>query len=183
MQSPLDKRATLVRYEISPGLPAWKCPTSGGLWINGKEYWNWLRNQPNFPNVRQSIEGCDVQVEDTDRVLISPTSGRLMTKFRVGKGLGFRVDYDSATGGFWLDKDEYDALVERDLHDELHLICDGDYQKKLRAHDRAESRRERLAHALGNEGKGRVESLAAWVAEHPDTELIRAYFLELLDDT
>ena len=183
MQSPLDKRATLVRCEISPGLPALKCPGTGGLWINGKEYWNWLRNQPSFPNLQQSTEGCDIYVEDTDRVVISPASGRLMKKFRVGKGLGFRIDFDSATGGFWLDKDEYDALQERGLHDELHLICDDDYQKKLRAHDRAESRRERLACALGNDGKNRVESLAAWAAEHPDTELIRAYFLELLDNS
>lgn len=179
MQSPVDSRATLTRFDLLPSLEAWRCPSSNGIWIDGEAYWKWLLKQSNFPNVSHSVPSEPIRVDDTDRVLISPRSGRIMSKFRVGSDLGFQIDFDRATGGFWLDKDEYQALRAREMHDELHLICDEDYQKKLRQLERTEAKLSRIAALVGNEEKDRLETFAQWVSTHPNKDLILAYFLEL----
>lgn len=181
MQSPVDSRATLTRFNLLPSLEAWRCPSTNGVWIDGEAYWKWLLKQPNFPDVGHSVPSEPVRVDDTDRVLISPRSGRIMSKFRVGLDLGFQIDFDRVSGGFWLDHNEYEALKAREMHDELHLICDSTYQQKLRELESAERRHDALRESLSPDGKSKVESLAEWANSHPDKEMIRAYFLELLE--
>lgn len=185
MKSPRDPNATLVQTEIHPGLVAYICPSSGGCWIDGKHYWEWLLKQPGFPKLIPETQGDPVSVEDdNDRPMISPESGHLMRKCRVGSGLDFRIDFDAVSRGFWLDHGEYQILESRNLHDELHLICSPEYQMKLVELDSAKAQAERFEQLLGRDGCERIEAFAAWMnadEQQRDHSVIMAYLQSCLD--
>ena len=183
MQSPRDRKATLEAKQLEPGLGGFVCPTSGGCWIDGEAYWAWLRSQPGRLPEKQAPAGSEVRaVDDADEALISPRSGRLLRKFEVGRGLRFRIDFDAASGGFWLDAGEYEALRERNLHDELNLIASDEWQRTLRAERSREAALTRLRTQLGQADYDRFVETADWLAQHPKRDLIMAGLLERLDN-
>lgn len=183
MQSPRDPSVTLVRTELLEGLLAHRCPATGGVWIDTVAYWDWFRAQPDFPAPSASFESpAPAPIEDdSDRPLISPRSGRLMRKCRVGSGLGFRIDFDTSSG-FWLDKGEYDALVAHNLHDEMHLICSPQYQLRLIRMRATESERRRFERALGVDACDRIAAFSAWMAKLRDQPAASAYLSVCLDE-
>lgn len=183
MKSPVEPSTSLVQREIEPGLIAYTCPKSGGIWIDHKHYWDWLLKQPGFPKSTPAIS--DLPVPDTDthnKPLISPESGRLMTKYRVGHALNFRIDHDSVSGGFWLDKGEYDLIRTRNLHDELHLICSPEYQQELAQIQAKAVFDKRIQGLLGPNKCDLIRQLAS-VIDTPETEsLVIAYLNQCLDE-
>ncbi len=180
MHSPRDRKATLERTELEPGLACHVCPTTGGHWIDGDAYWAWLRAQPGrLPE--KPADGSEVRaVDDADDALISPRNGRVMRKFEVGRGLRFRIDFDAASGGFWLDGGEYEALKARNLHDELNLIASDEWQRALRADRSREAARARLREVLGGADYERLEATIDWIEGHPHGDLLLAELLERL---
>jgi len=183
MQSPRDPKATLVRTELEPALFAFRCPSSGGLWIDGEAYWNWVRAQPGFPKPIESDAGEPVEAaEDSGQPLLSPRSGRLMRKFAVGYELEFRIDFDRASSGFWLDAGEYETLRARNLHDELHLICSPEYQKKLASLAASRASDRRLVELIGAETCAKIDAFSDAVRGHPKRSLVLAYLRERLED-
>lgn len=183
MKSPRDPCATLVQTEIHPGLIAHICPSSGGCWIDGKHYWQWLLKQPGFPKPIPETTGEPSSVQDdTDRPLISPESGHLMRKCRVGSGLDFRIDFDATSRGFWLDKDEYQILESRNLHDELHLICSPEYQMKLVELDSDKAQSDRFERLLGRDACQRIQAFADLLSTSDDQSISMAYLHKCLED-
>lgn len=174
----------MIQSEIEPGLIAYTCPKTDGIWIDHKHYWDWLLKQPGFPKPLPAIS--DLPVPDTDphnTPLISPESGRLMTKFRVGHGLSFRIDHDPTSGGFWLDKDEYDHIRERNLHDELHLICSPQYQRELAKLDAESAMDQRTQELLGQDTCEHIRSLASKIQDPKLQSVAIAYLNQCLDES
>lgn len=181
MKSPIPPHARLVHVPTDCGLVVLSDPETGGCWIDAGRYWEWVRRQPGFPRALPEGGGEPREVSDSDVPLLSPKSGRLMRKFEVGFGQGFRIDFDASSGGFWLDAGEWEALRASGLHDALHLICSEDYQKKLRTQERSASRDRRAAGLLGAEQKARLDEVAAWLGglEHPGFAM--AYLIERVE--
>ncbi|MFK7882580.1 MAG: hypothetical protein AB8F26_00160 [Phycisphaerales bacterium] len=128
MKSPIPPHARLVPKQLEDGLVVKMDPDSGGCWIDAGTYWEWVRRQPEFPGTLPDFSTVPLEaVNDSQCPLISPKSGRLMRKFDVGFGQSFRIDFDAASGAFWLDPGELEALRACGLHDALHLICSTSY--------------------------------------------------------
>ena len=181
MQSPRDRKATLERRELEPGLACFVCPSTGGLWIDGDAYWAWLRSQPGRLSEKATATTYAPRpLDDAEEALISPRSGRIMRKFEVGRGLRFRIDFDAASGGFWLDGGEYEALRDRNLHDELNLIASDDWQRDLRAERSRDASLDRLRRTLGADDFRRFEEFAAWIAGHQHGDVLVAELFERL---
>ena len=183
MQSPRDRSTTLVRTELLPGLIAHECPTSGGVWIDVVLYWDWFREQEGFPKPSASFESPQPVAidDDNDKPMVSPRTGRLMRKCRVGSGLGFRVDFDPSSG-FWLDRGEYDSLREHNLHDELHLICSPEYQLALVRMQTSNAEQQRFERALGEESCQRIRSFASWYTGLRDQSVAMSYLMASIED-
>jgi len=184
MKSPRDSKAVLERTELVPGLVAHACPTSGGIWIDSISYWDWFRTQPGYPEPSASFESpkpFDIE-NDSDEQLISPRSGRLMRKCRVGSGLGFRIDYD-ASSGFWLDRDEYETLRSHNLHDELHLICSPSYQRSLMQMRTSSAEQDRFEKSLGVDACDRISTFAAWLSKQPRESVAMAYLQACMEQS
>lgn len=183
MQSPRDPSSSLTRTELLPGLIAYICQESGGIWIDVLVYWDWFRTQPDFPTPVASFESPrPIEIEDdSDAPLLSPRTGRIMRKCRVGSGLGFRIDFEPQSG-FWLDQGEYESLRAHNLHDELHLICTPEFQLELVRLRTTDAEQRRFEQKLGIEHCERIKSFAAWFGRLPDQQVAMSLLSSSIDD-
>lgn len=159
------------------GLDAYRCADSGGHYIPAPAYMHWLEKQPaRLPQLPATTQDVDPLTETTG-ALICPESGTLMTRFKVGHGFGFAIDR-SITGGIWLDGGEWQALRERNFHDEIHLVFTAPWQKQVRDQHAQAVHEERLQSALGADLVSRLQSLRADLANHPHRNLALAFINE-----
>jgi Zn-finger nucleic acid-binding protein len=174
MQSPYNPAVQLQPKEIEPGLSAYVCPESGGIWIPLQAYFAWREQQPAAPIV-ESPEFVSLPADDSKRrALICPESGRVLLRYKVGQGLNFHIDRSPATGGVWLDKGEWEALRSKNLHTQIHLIFTASYQRQIRSADYEQSIQDSFKERIGTDF-ARVEEFKDWLMAHPRRREIFGY--------
>jgi Zn-finger nucleic acid-binding protein len=174
MRSPLHPNSVLQLKEIEPGLVAYECPESGGIWIPLQSYTEWQtsnRSSQSLPPTNYPA----VTVTDADRkALLCPESGCLLIRYRVGHGLNFQIDRSPVTGGVWLDKGEWDALKSKQLHSELHLIFTAHYQRQIRSEESERALEQAFQNRIGDDFE-RVAEFKRWLDAHPHRHDICCY--------
>jgi Zn-finger nucleic acid-binding protein len=183
MRSPIHPEVSLELREIEPGLSAYACPKSGGVWIPLERYHAWKEfhqhRQVPLPSGYQPTPADDSK----QRVLICPESGRLLMRYRVGHGLNFHVDLSPITGGVWLDKDEWDALKSQELHGELNYIFTASYQRQIRNDSYEQTLQKTFAERIGPDDFQKVEAFKSWLATHPQQRDICCYLMHGIERT
>lgn len=186
MRSPIDTHVQMSTEEIAPGLRAWRCPSTKGCWIDGDAYRAWIKRSIDDPDVDtpepDAVPVLPTLAPDTDTALLSPRTGRLLTKLVVHADLNFRIDYDTHSGGFWLDRGEFEAIVQRGLARSLHDIAAPTWQRQAQEQERSDARRQQLVEFFGEPNVWRAEQAAAWLKETDHQQALAAYIIELLDD-
>ncbi len=176
MKSPIAPHTPLTRKELLPQLFVYECGISDGIYIPAHSYWSWLQKQPErLPQLPHSSESYIPSAEPTDAKLC-PESGLMMQRYRVGNDFSFTIDR-SPTGGIWLDQGEWNALQERQFHDELHLIFTHPWQNKARRDELEQASEERLRHDLGDTLFQAITDLKAQLAHTPHKEKALAYLI------
>jgi Zn-finger nucleic acid-binding protein len=166
MHSPIHSDVTLQPKEIEPGLSAYECPKSGGVWIPLQSYLNWKETRPE--QAAALPRGYTPVADDSkQRALLCPESGRVLIRYRVGHGLHFHVDRSSETGGMWLDPGEWEALKSKGLHTELNLIFTAPYQRHIRAAEYEEALERAFRERIGHDDFQKVVEIKQWIAGHP----------------
>ena len=182
LRSPVFPDTPMHRGEIEPGLFAYACPQSGGVWIPLQAYLGWKEHHGNDQD--ESPNGyVPVLTDDSrQRALICPESGRVLIRFRVGHGLKFHVDHSPETGGIWLDRGEWEALKSVGIHAELNLVFSASYQRQIRTEDHEEALDRRFRDRIGHGDFEKVALFKRWLADHPKRAHIRSYLLYNLKD-
>ncbi len=177
LHSPASPGTTMDLSEIEPGLFAYTCPKSGGIWIPFQSYLDWKEHHGH--DQRELPAACPpVQADDSrQRTLICPESGRLLIRYRVGHGLKFHVDVSPDTGGIWLDRGEWEALKSKGLHLELNLVFTAPYQRQIRAEEHEKVLDEMFRTRIGAADFEKVAAFRRWLADHPKKRSIRSYLL------
>jgi hypothetical protein len=161
MRSPVASHKQMTRVALEDDLIAFKCPESEGVFLPAESYFRWLSRQSGrLPHLPQGD--------------ICPESGRIMQRYKVGHGFSFYLDR-SPSGSIWLDKGEWQALKDRQFHDELHLIFTAPWQDKVRAEQRKEVERELLVAKFGSELLGKIDELRDELSEHEHRAFALAY--------
>ena len=174
MKSPLGTHKALERVTLDDGLTAFRCPETEGLYITLEQHWRWQKGAGDGPTVADP-HGESIPVsEHDDAIKICPESGMLMTRYRVGRGLPFRVDR-SVTGGVWLDAGEWEALRAGGLHRNLHLVFTAPWQKAIRDAEAAAQNDERLRGRLGDDFFSRLGAIRDEIWSHPSSAEALAY--------
>jgi Zn-finger nucleic acid-binding protein len=173
MKCPVCKNEELRAVRLELGLSAFTCDSCGGNWIPSLQYWNWLEQHgPTMPE--KPAEGAAVVVSDRQQAKLCPDCQRIMLRYKVGHGLGFYVEQCGSCNGIWLDKQEWEALRGRNLHDEIHLIFTEPWQTEARL----EEARERLdaiyAKQFGDEYE-EVKRIRRWLENHPNRQKVLAF--------
>ena len=166
------KTMTLVTLE--EGLQAFQCHDSGGHYIPAISYMKWLEKQPaRLPHLAESGSSIEAGI-DSSAALICPESGTVMARYKVGHGFAFSINR-SITGGIWLDGGEWQALRQRNFHDEIHLVFTAPWQKHIRDEQAQATYNERLMSGLGPEILEHLDFLRSELANHPHRNLALAY--------
>lgn len=168
MRSPLGNHKAMERATLDDGLMVFRCPVTGGIYIPLEQYWRWRKNAGDEGSESDRAGEIPPVSEHDDVVKICPESGMLMTRYRVGHGLPFRIDR-SVTGGIWLDAGEWEALKEGGLHRNLHLVFTAPWQKAIRDAEVAHRYETRLREHLGDEFFARLGAIRDEIRRHPSS--------------
>lgn len=147
----------LVTVELeAPWLLARECPGCDGHWISATAYRNWWLHHPgNLPEVPAGA-GTELAAADGPYLRRCPECDYILGRFRIGRGIPFTIDQCRNCGGAWFDAGEWQALRDRNLHDDLHFIFSDDWQDELR---RLEQRmREQDWEARGRADRGLMDA-------------------------
>ncbi|MFC4995135.1 hypothetical protein [Rubritalea tangerina] len=174
MKSPVVSNIDLVEVELEDGLVAHQCPKSKGYYISPQAYWEWLRQQPERLAHLPAATGPVPQIEGSQGAKVCPESGTIMLRYKVGHGFPFSIDR-SMTGGVWLDAGEWEALKERQFHDEIHLIFTAPWQKAIRDAQGLVTRKELMEERFEHDLLEKLDEIKGLLEGHPYREFAVAY--------
>jgi Zn-finger nucleic acid-binding protein len=179
MKCPVCKTAYLDSFE-SDDMPAkLVCDRCGGLWIKAYQYWKWLMaHGENLPE-KPADDGESLPVTDSTNAKLCPECGRFLSRKKVGHGVDFHIDRCATCGGFWFDKNEWEILKSRNLHDDVHFIFSSAWQHRIADEDRRETYDKRISIILGQHDWTRASDFKNWTAIHPKRSTIMAYLADI----
>ncbi|MEL6491840.1 MAG: zf-TFIIB domain-containing protein [Cyanobacteria bacterium J06634_6] len=140
MKCPICKTNSLNEVNLSDGLLAYQCTHCFGHWIPSERYWDWLDSRKQDAQLSSSqstrppinLSSGLLPVVDNTTANFCADCSRLMTKSKVGRGLNFYLDRCSHCHGVWLDQNEWENLVQMNLHHQMHYMFSSAWQFSVR---------------------------------------------------
>ena len=173
MKCPVCFSPTLKPIQLDSHLKALYCHNCEGKWLSAADYWDWLdKHGDTLPE--KEPESLPIETADVQRAKLCPRCRRIMLRYQVGHGLTFALDQCDNCNGFWFDANEWEALRECNLHDEVHLIFSAPWQAQLR---KTESRQflESLYAQSFKDDYEKTKHIKAWIDQHPEKDMIQGY--------
>jgi Zn-finger nucleic acid-binding protein len=153
------------------------CDKCGGNWIPSFEYWKWReQHKDGLPETRvEQAVPPNPAPSGALIVKLCPECNKILTQYRVGHGASFSIDKCGNCGGIWFDKNEWEALKARDLHDDIYLIFTAPWQDKVRSQESRRAQEALYRNNFGDEGFNEMQRVKAWIDGHPRKQEILAY--------
>jgi Zn-finger nucleic acid-binding protein len=171
---PVCKENRLHEVSLENGLPALQCAGCEGIWISSNPYQLWWRaHRPELP--AKEPEGPPEPVHDVPLVKLCADCGHIMTRYRVVPGLQLFVDHCASCNGVWLDRDEWAALVARNLHDKINSFFTEAWQTRLQEEETRATLDRMYLEKLGTDDYVRLQKIRQWLDEHPLRSMLLAY--------
>ena len=179
MKCPVCKTSQLESHNPDEVPQKLACGRCGGQWIKAFQYWKWLdahgKNLPETP----APEGRSVPLSDSTAAKLCPECGRFLCRCKVGHGVDFHVDRCTNCGGIWFDKQEWEILESRNLHDDVHFIFSTAWQHDVAKEEQRRAYEQRVETIIGKDAFVRVREFKAWVDAHPKCHTIKAFLADL----
>lgn len=179
MKCPVCKTSFLHSLETGELPQRLVCDDCGGTWIKAFQYWKWLEahgaNQPE----KSSDNSPQPPVTDSTKAKICPECGHLLTRRIVGHGINFSIDRCGTCGGIWFDKNEWEILKNRNLHDDIHFIFSSAWQHRIVEEQQKKTYEKRIETILGSSDFAKLKDLKSWLARHPKRNTIMAFLSDL----
>lgn len=177
MKCPHCKSSNMAVTELEQNLSAHECSDCLGVWIKAANYWRWLqRHGESLPELPAEMTAA-LDVEDSTNAKVCPDCGHFLTRKQVGHGISFQIDRCTTCGGIWLDKNEWDILKSRNLHDEIHFVFSEAWQKEVLSEQQAEYRAKHAMEILGSADYNKLVDVKNWLSDHPQKEFIMAHIM------
>jgi Zn-finger nucleic acid-binding protein len=174
MQCPVCKTKRCSPVELEENLKAASCETCGGHWISHQNYSTWLkRHGETLPE--KPFSEVEFDVGDVQEAKLCPDCRRILLKYKVGHGLDFFVDHCPGCGGVWLDKNEWAALQDKNLHDEIHKVFSTSWQSQIRGDQMASKLDQAYENRFGADSYTRAKETREWIQAHPQKQAILAF--------
>jgi hypothetical protein len=77
----------------------------------------------------------------------------------------------------WLDKNEWESLKSRNLHDDINLMFSDNWQTKVRAEEHEKALDEIIRGQLGASDYEEIRRIKSWIHQHPKSNELYAYLL------
>lgn len=179
MKCPVCKTPVLESLDPDEVPQRLVCGRCGGQWIKAFQYWKWLKaHGENLPE-KPPEEGKSLPVSDSIAAKLCPECGRFLCRSKVGHGVVFHIDRCTSCGGIWFDKNEWEILESRNLHDDVHFIFSTAWQHSIVKEEQRRSYEQRVETILGREAFDRVKDFKSWANNHPRHHTIKAFLADL----
>lgn len=177
LNCPVDKDAELLRTELEPNLSSFSCCECEGHWIRGKEYWPWVeRHRTQY--AERLHEDESLTLAEPAIPIDCPECRFRMIKYLVGRGLPFTVDHCTGCKGIWLDRNEWEALKKRNLHDDLHGIFTEFWQAGAKREQRKKKFQQIYVDRFGEEDYKKIRRIRHWLDTKTNREELIAYLTD-----
>jgi len=177
MKCPVCKSTELTSAQLDENLTALNCPDCRGNWIRGAEYWKWVERHGS--DLAERLHHTEsLSLAEPGLPIDCPECRFRMVKFLVGRGLTFTLDHCEGCKGIWLDRNEWEALKKRNLHDDLNLMFTVFWQKEALRELRKKRMEEIYTSRFGADDYAEIKRIRWWL----DTKTNREELLAFLTD-
>lgn len=176
MKCPVCKTDSLLKQTVSEPLSMSCCTDCDGKWLSSTDYWSWLETlDGELPE--KVYSDFNLEVYDSSKAKLCPECGRILIKFRVGHGMDFKLDHCSSCNGVWFDKNEWEMLESRNLHDEIHKIFTTKWQNEIRLEEKNQYFERMYKQKFGDDYE-KVKEFKIWL----DAQELKNTILAFLSD-
>ena len=177
MKCPICTSSELLPTSLETNLPALRCSNCGGNWIRGAVYWKWLEQHgPNLPELPEN--GERLTLAEPGQYVDCPECRFRMVKYLVGRGLSFSLDHCLGCKGIWLDRNEWETLKNRNLHDDLNSMLTSFWQAAAQKEKRKKSLEQIYLGRFGPEEYGEIKRIRAWLDGNRNKQYLLAYLTD-----
>ncbi len=174
MKCPVCKIHSLGAITLVENLPANQCANCGGVWISSNAYMTWWKTKGEELPQKPGRSGIDPHWH-VDELKLCPESGHIMGRYKIFPDTDFYLDRCGHCNGIWFDKNEWDALVERNLHDNVNEFFTRPWQDELHAAETHNHLEKLYLEKLGAEDYERIKHIREWIQGHPRLGMLLAY--------
>ncbi len=165
---------SLKPEKLEENLAGYHCDDCGGHWICSRDYHDWLDVKGEILEEKDEYD-VSIKSEDIFKAKLCPECGRIMSKYRVGHGVPFRIDICGACNGFWMDKNEWEILKSKNLHDEINAIYTRAWQKDVQNVENQEKMKLAIEKRLGRDIFEKADEFKQWLGQQEEKDIIIAY--------
>jgi Zn-finger nucleic acid-binding protein len=165
---------TLQPTTLESSLKASTCPVCGGHFILSSDYLDWRQQQG--PNLEEQPDPTPLlESTDSSGVKRCPHCQSLMFRYKVGHDIAFGVDHCGSCNSVWLDRNEWDSLKRRNLHDDINRMFTESWQRRVRAAEHRATMDTIYQEKFGAADYAEVQRVKAWLDAHPQRQAVRAF--------
>jgi Zn-finger nucleic acid-binding protein len=169
---------TLEQNEIESNLTALECTNCQGRWIQSFQYWKWRDALGKDVPEELPVQDLQPEVKDSSGGKLCPECGHILIRHPVGHGISFQLDRCGNCGGVWFDKNEWETLKERNLHDDVHLIFSTIWQKQVREEDHKKAMENFYENKFGSADYAKAKEIKSWIDNHTLKSELQAFIIE-----
>ena len=174
MRCPLCKENTLGQTILLEGLPANECSNCHGVYIPSNSYMAWKRALgKEFP-----VKEGEIEIDPSwsvDELKLCATCGHIMARYKILPDTEFYIDRCRNCNGIWLDENEWDVLIDRNLHDNLNDFFTRPWQDQLHAAETRNHLEAIYLDKLGASDYERIKEIREWLRNHPRLGMLLAF--------
>lgn len=178
VKCPKCVKAPPLRFNQPAGQPkSYCCGTCEGQFLPANDYVSWQQRLGAILPEKRDSEGT-FDFDDSVRAMMCPGCRGIMMKYRVRNDLPFQLDFCRRCNGVWLDKNEWNALFARNLHDEINFMFTDGWQAKLNREKLERRWDELFRKRIGPDNYERVSDFKSWLSQQEHKSEIVAWLNE-----
>jgi Zn-finger nucleic acid-binding protein len=172
MKCPVCKSNSLKEQELVEGLQSWHCLTCQGNWLKSFQFWNWIETKKETLSI--PVENVQLELQDNTDAKVCIECSHILRKFKVSHDLDFYIDRCMTCGGIWFDRNEWQAMSQKGLQKQIHLIFSANWQHQIKEAEYKSSLKELYREKLKGDFD-EVIRVKEWLKSHPQKVDIYAF--------
>jgi len=174
MKCPVCRTHILGQITLVENLPANQCPNCEGIWIDSNAYLAWWKGKG--ADLPQTQAEAKIELaSDVNELKLCPNSGHIMRRYKIFPDTEFYLDRCGHCNGIWFDKNEWDVLVERNLHDNVNEFFTRPWQDEIHTAEVHNHMDTLYLEKFGPDDYEYIKQVREWLKDHPKKNMLLAF--------
>lgn len=180
---PICPQTVLSAHQLDESLLGSNCDKCGGTWVSPDQYDDWLsQHGDNLPE-KPPDEQIDLMSGEKPGARFCPACKFVMLKYKVGHDIEFSLNRCGHCGGFWFDKNEWEILKSRNLHDDITMIFSQPWQAQIRKEEHQKAIEQLWKERLGEADYNEAKRIKEWLEKSSKSQDLYAYLFAGIKST